>query len=230
MIAPNSNRAPRPAASPPSGRSRWRRSSSTTARAGSPPTARPVDCVRLAALGPRRRPARPDRVGHQPRLEPRRRHHLLRAPWPPRSRGSCSACRASPCRSSRRRARWTSGSAADFDFTEAAAFTARLVEEIESVPLPYGTLLNVNCPAGDARGARACRLGRRIYRDTLELDEERRRPQALPDLRRRPVLPPGGGHRLRGHRRRAASPSRRSTSTSRASTASRSSAASTSTA
>jgi 5'-nucleotidase len=56
----------------------------------------------------------------------------------------------------------------DFDFGDAAAFAARLVEEIESVPLPKGTLLNVNCPAGGASGARACRLGRRIYRDTLE--------------------------------------------------------------
>jgi 5'-nucleotidase len=59
-----------------------------------------------------------------------------------------------------------------FDFAEGAAFTARLVEEIESVPLPEGTLLNINCPAGDARGARACRLGRRIYRDTLKLESE----------------------------------------------------------
>ncbi len=61
---------------------------------------------------------------------------------------------------------------ADFDFVEAATFTARLVEEIETVPLPAGTLLNVNCPAGDAKGARAARLGRRIYRDKLELHSE----------------------------------------------------------
>jgi 5'-nucleotidase len=61
---------------------------------------------------------------------------------------------------------------ADFDFLEAAAFTARLVEEIETIPLPAGTLLNVNCPAGDAKGARAARLGRRIYRDRLELRSE----------------------------------------------------------
>src|SRR3954451_22501054 len=60
----------------------------------------------------------------------------------------------------------------EFDFGEAAAFTARLVEEIESLPLPDGTLLNINCPAGDAKGARATRLGRRIYRDRLELKEE----------------------------------------------------------
>jgi 5'-nucleotidase len=61
----------------------------------------------------------------------------------------------------------------EFDFTEAAAFTARLVEELESLPLPAGTLLNINCPAGDVAGARATRLGRRIYRDKLELDNER---------------------------------------------------------
>ena len=58
------------------------------------------------------------------------------------------------------------------DFEEAAAFVARVVEELESFPMPDGTLLNVNSPAGAARGARACRLGKRIYRDTLELAEE----------------------------------------------------------
>src|SRR3954465_14834249 len=56
----------------------------------------------------------------------------------------------------------------EFDFSDAAAFAARIVEEIESLPLPDGTPLNVNCPAGGAQGARACRLGRRIYRDSLE--------------------------------------------------------------
>ena len=37
----------------------------------------PVDCVRFAELGPGRRAPRADRLRHQPRLEPRRRHHLL---------------------------------------------------------------------------------------------------------------------------------------------------------
>jgi len=60
----------------------------------------------------------------------------------------------------------------DFDFAEAAAFTARLVEELETIPLPTGALLNINCPAGDALGARATKLGRRIYRDKLELHQE----------------------------------------------------------
>ena len=59
-----------------------------------------------------------------------------------------------------------------FDFEEGAAFVARLVEELESVPVPEGTLLNVNVPAGDAKGARVCGLGKRIYRDKLELVEE----------------------------------------------------------
>ena len=57
-------------------------------------------------------------------------------------------------------------------FAQAAAFVARLVEEIDDVPMPERTLLNVNCPISAARGVRACRLGRRIYRDRLELDEE----------------------------------------------------------
>ena len=58
-----------------------------------------------------------------------------------------------------------------FDFDEGARFVARVVEEIEDVPLPDGTLLNVNCPAGDASGVQVTRLGKRIYRDQLELTD-----------------------------------------------------------
>lgn len=58
------------------------------------------------------------------------------------------------------------------DFEDAAAFVARIVDRIDDVPMPEGTLLNVNCPAGDVAGVRACRLGKRIYRDALELAEE----------------------------------------------------------
>jgi 5'-nucleotidase len=58
------------------------------------------------------------------------------------------------------------------NFEQAAAFAARMVEELERVPIPAGTLLNINCPAGEVRGARACRLGKRIYRDRMELTEE----------------------------------------------------------
>ena len=62
-------------------------------------------------------------------------------------------------------------------FEQAASFVARLVEELEHVPMPEGTLLNVNTPAGEASGVRACRLGKRIYRDRMELtgEEEGRR-------------------------------------------------------
>jgi 5'-nucleotidase len=59
-----------------------------------------------------------------------------------------------------------------FDFTVAASFTARLVSELESVPLPLGTLLNVNVPGTDPEGVTVARLGKRIYRDELSLLEE----------------------------------------------------------
>jgi 5'-nucleotidase len=57
-------------------------------------------------------------------------------------------------------------------FEQAAAFTARLVDGLADVPMPTGTLLNVNVPFGELRGATACRLGKRVYNDRLELTEE----------------------------------------------------------
>ena len=60
----------------------------------------------------------------------------------------------------------------EFDFGEAAAFAARLVEEIERVPLPEGTLLNINVPGGDPDGVAVSRLGKRIYQDSLDVVEE----------------------------------------------------------
>ena len=69
-----------------------------------------------------------------------------------------------------------------FDFSHAAHFTARLVEEIEDLPLPRGTLLNVNCPAGRPQGVEVARLGKRIYRDELQLEYE---DQSDPSRRRR---------------------------------------------
>ncbi len=60
-----------------------------------------------------------------------------------------------------------------YDFTVAAAFVARLVEELERVPLPAGTLLNVNVPAGEPTGVEVTRLGKRIYHDVLTLEDER---------------------------------------------------------
>ena len=58
------------------------------------------------------------------------------------------------------------------DFEPLARFVARMVEELDDVPMPAGTLLNVNGPDGDVRGVCACRLGKRIYNDEMELTEE----------------------------------------------------------
>jgi 5'-nucleotidase len=60
----------------------------------------------------------------------------------------------------------------EFSFDEGARFVARVVEEIEKIPLPPGTLLNVNAPAGDADRVEVCRLGKRIFQDELKLIEE----------------------------------------------------------
>jgi 5'/3'-nucleotidase len=59
-----------------------------------------------------------------------------------------------------------------FSFEIAARFVARLVERIEEVPLPAGTLLNVNVPAGEPSGVEVTRLGKRIYEDELKLERE----------------------------------------------------------
>jgi 5'-nucleotidase len=59
-----------------------------------------------------------------------------------------------------------------FGFEVAAAFVARLVEQIEDVPLPARTLLNVNVPAGQPDGVEVTSLGKRIYKDELKLERE----------------------------------------------------------
>jgi 5'-nucleotidase len=61
---------------------------------------------------------------------------------------------------------------AEFDFEIAANFTARVVEELDDVLLPAGTLLNINVPAGEPTGVEVTRLGKRIYRDELKLDHQ----------------------------------------------------------
>ncbi len=68
-----------------------------------------------------------------------------------------------------------------FNFDVAAGFVARLVERLESLPLPPSTLLNVNVPAGHPDGVEVARLGKRIYRDELKLERE----DAGPPARRR---------------------------------------------
>jgi 5'-nucleotidase len=59
-----------------------------------------------------------------------------------------------------------------FDFEPGARFAARIVEELAEVPMPEGTLLNINVPAGEPAGVEVCRIGKRIYRDELALKEE----------------------------------------------------------
>lgn len=49
------------------------------------------------------------------------------------------------------------------DFRRAARFAAGLARKLLGRPLPPGTLLNVNVPAGEPRGIRRTRQGRRTY-------------------------------------------------------------------
>jgi 5'-nucleotidase len=60
----------------------------------------------------------------------------------------------------------------DFDFAHAARFVAGIVGELDGFPLAEGTLLNINVPAGEPDGVEITRLGKRIYRDRLELHGE----------------------------------------------------------
>jgi len=59
-----------------------------------------------------------------------------------------------------------------FVFDVAASFTASLVAELASSPLAPGTLLNINVPGADPDGVEVARLGKRLYRDELSLEEE----------------------------------------------------------
>ena len=60
-----------------------------------------------------------------------------------------------------------------------------MVEELAEVPMPEGTLLNVNCPAGEAQGATApAGSASAIYRDRMKLDRGGGRAPPLLDLRR----------------------------------------------
>jgi 5'-nucleotidase len=131
----------------------------------------PVDCVRLAALG---------LVGEPPELIVSGINHGSNLGDDITYSGTVAAALegvvlevpgiAVSQQSTKREMDFRLGD--EFDFTDSAAFTARLVGEIESIPLAKGTLLNINCPAGGARGACVCRAGRRIYRDRLELHSE----------------------------------------------------------
>lgn len=58
-----------------------------------------------------------------------------------------------------------------FSFDRAAAFVARIVDRLDDVPLPSGTLLNINVPP-EITGVEVTRLGKRVYQDRLELVDE----------------------------------------------------------
>ena len=59
-----------------------------------------------------------------------------------------------------------------FDFAPAAEFLPVLVRELAERGLPERTILNVNVPHPPVSGVRVARLGRRIYRDQLELEAD----------------------------------------------------------
>jgi 5'-nucleotidase len=59
-----------------------------------------------------------------------------------------------------------------YDFSAGAAFAARIVDRLDEVPLPPGTLLNINVPGSEPDGVEVCKLGKRIYRDELRLKAE----------------------------------------------------------
>ena len=60
----------------------------------------------------------------------------------------------------------------EFDFGPSAAIAREIVGRIADDPLPEGTLLNINCPAGEVAGIEVTRLGKRLYDDELKLVEE----------------------------------------------------------
>jgi 5'-nucleotidase len=59
-----------------------------------------------------------------------------------------------------------------FRFETAAQFVAGVVDELDDVPLPDGTLLNINVPGDHPVGVEVTRLGKRIYRDELQLETD----------------------------------------------------------
>ena len=59
-----------------------------------------------------------------------------------------------------------------FDFEVAAGFLAGLVRRLAEEGMAEGTLINVNCPAGEATGVEVTHLGKRLYNDELKLVDE----------------------------------------------------------
>jgi 5'-nucleotidase len=59
-----------------------------------------------------------------------------------------------------------------FDFRVSAALAAGLVGHVTEHGLAEGTLINVNCPAGEPVGIEVTTLGKRLYNDELKLVED----------------------------------------------------------
>ena len=59
-----------------------------------------------------------------------------------------------------------------WDFATAAAFAARVVEQIAGLGLEPGTLLNINVPGDEPQGVAVARLGKRVYGDVLKFLDE----------------------------------------------------------
>ena len=60
----------------------------------------------------------------------------------------------------------------EFDFAASAAVAREVVRRLDQAPMPDGTLININCPAGEVNGIEVTRLGKRLYDDELKLVEE----------------------------------------------------------
>jgi 5'-nucleotidase len=60
----------------------------------------------------------------------------------------------------------------EFEFRYSAAVAREVIARLIADPLPAGTLLNINCPAGEPKGIEVTRLGKRLYDDELRLVEE----------------------------------------------------------
>jgi 5'-nucleotidase len=64
-----------------------------------------------------------------------------------------------------------------FTFEAASRFAVRLARHLLETPLPPGTLVNVNVPAGTPHGVRVARLGKRRYGESVvEKTDPRGRP------------------------------------------------------
>jgi len=58
----------------------------------------------------------------------------------------------------------------NYDFSPAAGILPTLVRHVAERGLPEGTILNVNAPPPPVQGVEVARLGRRIYRDRLDVE------------------------------------------------------------